>query len=239
MNVNFKHLQKLFFLLVMGFSISVVSSCGDDDEDDNGISGGSGSSSKCYAEVDDNRADYKYAYYIDNANGDELELMCYTIDLMHYYKNPSKINEGLIFSSATLMCLPTTGVKTEYWLELDFNLDLYDVVNNTYDGELHGEDYAWYSIDSDDSWAAECTPIKFAKDGNKFKIEADSVLIYASDEDDCIAYGDSRVTTANFYFEGTAKDMREIFPEASATRSIQAIEVDQEFWDWLKMLRKQ
>lgn len=34
MNTNFKYLQKLFFLLVMGFSLCAVQACSDDEEDD-------------------------------------------------------------------------------------------------------------------------------------------------------------------------------------------------------------
>lgn len=39
MNTNFKYLQKLFFLLVMGFSLCAVQACGSDDESDFNIEG--------------------------------------------------------------------------------------------------------------------------------------------------------------------------------------------------------
>ena len=49
--VNFKDLQKLFFLLVMGFSMCALQACSDDDDDDNGGGSGSGTPATSVGEV--------------------------------------------------------------------------------------------------------------------------------------------------------------------------------------------
>lgn len=233
--VNFKYLQKILFFLFMGVSMCALQACSEDDDDNDG---GSGNIKRCYAEVDDYRADFKYAYYYeeDEEYGEkEIELTFHTLDMMYYYKNPSKIKKGILFSDAYVEFMDEvpTGTTTEYGIELDFNLDLYDMMYDEYDGELHGENYAWYC----DDWAQEKTPISVARDGYFFKIDAKSVKMLAGDEEDDGIDSKSRKTTANFYFEGTAVDVSNIAAEASATRGIQVVKVDKEFMNWLKALK--
>lgn len=217
-------------VLLLLFSGLAFASCSDDDDDNGG-----GSKITCFAEVDGQKVDFKYAYYAGEGVYNVLDVC--TIDMMYYYKNPGKIKKGIVFSEAVLQWRDQNGATTnDYDFEIDLNYDLYDLVNDTYDGEMHGENYNWYCVD----WTQKQTPISVTKDGTYFKIEAFAVKLLAADEDDGIG-DDNRKTTGNFYFDGTAAEYPDDMIEdsdAKTTRGIKVVKVDMDFMNWLKSLKR-
>lgn len=224
-------------LMVLAFGISFASCSSDDDE-----AGGSSNINACYIKVDGKHIDFKYAYYFEEVYEEDgevykdTEITFATTDILYYYKNPEKLKKGTIISDAYLGLNKelASGTTTDYALEINYNLDYYDVMNDEdEDGELHGENYNWYCED----WNKDMTPLTITKTGSNYVIEASSIPMLADDDNDGID-SQSRKTTAELYFNGSLMDISDIIEIEDLSYSAKVVKVDEPTMQWLKKIRK-
>jgi len=219
---TFNLLQKFFFLFLMGFTLCTIQACDDEDDDE----GGSGSGVKqCYVKIDDKQTDFKYAYYCDYGDGD-IELEFTTIDMLYYIKNPQKITQGTLFTDAYFYFeneIPT-GTTKNYEFCLDMNVDLYYTIS---EGDREDEIISYETI-----YGKEQTPINIARDGNNYKIDANSMKIRGGHIDE-----QKIETTATFFFEGSATNVSQYGQmEASENRGITFVKVDKPLMNQIKSM---
>ena len=221
-----KKLHSILALLLITICSMNFTACSSDDDE-----GSNSGVNKCYVEVDGKHIDFKYAYYFED--GEDCEIIFSTIDILYYRNNPNKIKEGILFSDAYIELDEglTSGTTTDYDFEVDHNLDLYQLFVDE-DGELHGENYSWYTGD----WTKDMTPLTITKTGSNYNISASSIPMLASDGDDGID-NDSRKTTANIYFDGSLLDVTNYYIDDLSSRSVKITKVDKDFINWMKRLR--
>lgn len=235
--------KKLSIVALMMLSLCVVS-CGDDDDDDNNDDGGGNPGAgvvSCYAKVDGEQTDFKYAYryadYFEEENESEVELVFSTVDLLDYYYNPSKIQKGATYSELYLDFVAASDGKViantynDYGMEFHRNLDLYDTALG--DGNNYPANYMYYISEP----PASMPTLTISKSGNTYRINLQSINFWASEHNGNIG---SRQTVGSFYFEGSFEDVTTLLESAAYpdARCIAREVTDPGFIKWLKQIKK-
>lgn len=223
-------------LMVLAFGMSFAS-CSSDDEE-----GGDSGVNECYVEVDGKHIDFKYAYYYEDEYDEEFytDFTFSTIDLLYYFKNPDKIQSGILATLASIEFEGklTSGTTTEYGLDIELNNDLFFLFDDPEEGDEEwqpGENWNWYIEDWDKE---EMTPLTITKNGSYYKMLASSIPMMASDGDDGFSNMNTyRKMTANFYFEGIPTDMSN-FLTSEYSRSVTVVKVDKPTMQWLKKMHR-
>ena len=247
--------KQFFYAMTFLCSLALcgaLASCSDDDDDDNGGNGGGSGSGvkKCYFEAENQRTDFKYAYYYVSEEDGEIELNFTTIDMLYYYNNPDKIKKGIYFSSVDLRIgcydddysIPTgeipyggdyeTDGDNDYHFEMDTKIELYEVAVNNGDDALS----LWYVADWNRDYKSGAAVITKLS-GNSYKIEIPSLKLLRGYDDGSDSDGideNNPKATGKFYFEGSFVTVDDLVDE---TRSIREVK-DPGFWKWLKAMRK-
>ena len=237
-----KRFYAMTFLCIMALCGSLTS-CSDDDDDEKDGGNGSSGVKECYFEAENQRTDFKYAYY-DPADG-RAEFAFSTIDLLYYYQHPEKLKEGTYFASAYLEMdldndnnIPTGEIPygghgsdeiSGYDFEMDTRADLYKIFIEDGDDDTES---LWYTNDWNpgyESGAATITKLS----GNSYKIEIPSLKLLRGYEG---IGNDAPKASGKFYFEGSFTTLEEVDWDGGET-SIRKID-NPDFWKWLKTLKK-
>lgn len=201
----------LWGTVLMGMSMSAISCSNDDDEENTSKSG----VKTCYANVDNQRIEYKYAYlyraYLASENIYVYDLDFYTHDLMYYYQHPEKVSDDISVSYFSI------GLENSTTVYDANNLPVGEIEFDDYDCEIHMNipignmfeendniDFSqWYATDWNQGFAS--SPLIINKANGAYVIELRDLKLLACDpdeEDDSISQN-NRKTTGSFYFEGT------------------------------------
>lgn len=200
----------LWGAVLMGMSMSTISCSNDDDEENTSKSG----VKTCYANVDNQRIEYKYAYlyraYLASENIYVYDLDFYTHDLMYYYQHPEKVSDEILVSSFSINFEASTAYNAnnlpvgeiefdDYDCEIEMNVPLGNMME-----ENDNIDFSqWYATDWNQGFASG--PLIISKANGAYVIELRDLKLLACDPDgdnDGIS-SNNRKTTGSFYFEGT------------------------------------
>lgn len=227
----------LAFGLFVGLVCCVgLASCSDDDDNGGGSGGGSGDVNTCYFEADGEKYDFGYAYSEFDEN--EVSLAFYDVDMIYYFTHPDEVKPGTYMNMASIYFedvsdIPTGTVngtgrdvtgEAEFNFEMETHIDLYTLVNGTYDDE--DDPSLWYTHDWSGDRPSQMTITKTG-DGS-YRIEAEDMNLFSS-----LEHGidiNSRQTTGSFFFDGTLTVMYD-----GRTRSTAA---GGDFAAWLKTIRE-
>lgn len=200
----------LWGTVLMGMSMSTISCSNDDDEENTSKSG----VKTCYANVDNQRIEYKYAYlnraYLASENIYEYELDFYTQDIMYYYQHPEKVSDEILISYLSIEFEASTAYDAnklpvgeiefgDYFCDIEMNVPL----SNIFETNDNINFNQWYTTDWNQGFASG--PLIISKANGAYVIELRDLKLLACDpdgEDDGIS-SNNRKTTGSFYFEGT------------------------------------
>ena len=219
-----------------------LTGCSDDDDDKKDGGNGSSGVKECYFEAENQRTDFKYAYFYTEDG--EADFNFSTIDLLYYYQHPEKLKEGTYFARVDIWIdldndnnIPTGEIPYDaneydgsggYDFEMDTRSDLYKIYMDGGDDS----DALWYSADwnpGHESGTATITKLS----GNSYKIEIPSLKLLRGYES---IGNDAPKATGKFYFEGSFTTLEEVDWDRGET-SIRKID-NPDFWKWLKTLKK-
>lgn len=224
-----------------------LTGCSDDDDEENGGGNGSSGMKECYFEAENQRTDFKYAYFYTEDG--EADFNFSTIDLLYYYQHPEKLKEGTYFACVDIWIdldndnnIPTGEIPYDaheydviggYDFEMNTRSDLYKIYMDGGDDS----DALWYCADwnpGHESGTAIITKLS----GNSYKIEIPSLKLLRGYESIGIGY-DAPKATGKFYFEGSFTTIEGDWKEQDweETRSIRKVD-NPDFWKWLKTLKK-
>lgn len=200
----------LWGAVLMGMSMSAISCSNDDDEENTSKSG----VKTCYANVDNQRIEYKYAYlfraYSASENAYEYELDFYTHDIMYYYQHPEKVSDEILVSYLSIELETSTAYDAnklpvgeiefgDYYCDIEMNVP----IGNMFEENDNIDFDQWYTTDWNQGFASG--PLIINKANGAYVIELRDLKLLACDPDgdgDSIS-SNNRKTTGSFYFEGT------------------------------------
>lgn len=247
LNTNNEMEKKLKILLFMFVAILFVA-CSSDDESDGG-SGNGGGVKTCYFEAEGQRYNYKYAFYTEYAaeDGDApgTGMVFADIDLLYYYNNMDKIEDGMTINEAIIVITHDSDYKNIPAGKYESMVDGTDqedlmkfscvvipgvrLMDYKENGYFDLDDYGFYSQDNSHSY------LNISKSGNCYTMNISPLNL----EWENSSSKENKTLTdkiGKFYFEGSFTDIS--FSSArDDTRSMKIQKVDDAgFWKFINRL---
>lgn len=191
--------MRKIFMSMMTFNLIVsavfLSSCSKDDDGNDELSSGIVS---CYSNVDGQRDDYSFGYWMfEDTDGGEICIHFSDINLLNYasFNDKTLMQDFIIYIRSNIDEIPLGEISCDkYEIELTRKHSLYHA-----DDEM----FQWYWLYADPKDSPNKASLFIEKTGaNTYKMRLDNAIFYASDENDGIDQY-SRQTKGSFYFEGS------------------------------------
>lgn len=198
----------VIFLMAV-FTMGSFCACGDDDDDNGG--GSSGGVGSGYAEMDEHKSSFKYAYYGHEQGDSEYMIFFMGRPWMDMLNDPKQ-------TDASFLLTFNSNVNPDLK-----NMDLNSIIEGTISKGV-GLEYTPYNASTDEDYVEpvyisgmlsnrENTTVTVTKTGtNRYRIVAKNQTYYVQENGHGIGGSGVRTVVGNFEWEGPIVDVKSVIP---------------------------